>query len=558
MSDYHRKLVSIDRLKEIIDGIRRQAPDGQRGRTVVQCHGCFDIVHPGHVRYLEFARSQGDILVVSITGDAGIDKGALRPYIPQELRAENLAALEFVDYVVIDPNPTARELLETLRPDVYVKGHEYATSSDPRFLAEREVVESYGGRIIFSSGQVVFSSSRLVESMAASDELASHRLAAVCRRHDLNRGSLARLLSGFRGRRVVVLGDLLVERYVLCDAMNVASESPMMSLRELAQTDYPGGAAIVAAQLAALGAEAVLITGTGADPISAWAVEQLTDAGVRVSPVPHRRETAVRTRYLVDDHKLFKVDRASICPLDSVSERRAADLVVSQAADADAAIVYDWGYGLITPGLLQLLGATFRHRIPFIAGGSAGPQVNLAGFRCFDLVCCSERRLRLALNDFGGSLSTLAYEMLQETQAKQMLVTLGKRGVVAFDRPSHDRESPAWVDRLRSEFLPSFARRVADRLGGGEAVMAMAALSLACGAGLMQGAYLGSALAALQIAAPGAGPVCMKDLRRWLGERPELGAGDADGAPAFRAADCRLECVAGPLKTENRVLTTDH
>lgn len=320
-----------------------------------------------------------------------------------------------------------------------------------------------------------------------------------------------------------MLGDTVVERYVLCDTIDVASESPMMSLRELGQTDYAGGAAIIAAQLAALGAQPVLITGVGSDALSEWTLDQLSTMGVEVRPIRHRREPAVRTRYVVDDHKLFKVDRAAVCPLDSIGEREAAEVVAAQSTDADAAVVYDWGYGLITPGLLQLLGATFRHRLPFIAGGSAGSRVNLTSLRGFDLLCCSERRLRVALNDFGGSLSTLAFQMLQETQAKQMLVTLGKRGVVAFDRRSHDRQSPLWSDRLRSEFLPSFAERVVDRLAGGEGVLATAVLAVASGGGLMQAAYLGSAVATLQIAKRGAAVVSLDDLRGWLRGRPELG-----------------------------------
>ena len=138
--NHQRKIVE---LATLLETLRTRRADGQ---TVVQCHGCFDIVHPGHVRYLEFASRQGDILVVTLTGDSEITKGDQRPYIPQELRAESLAALEFVDYVYIDPSPTAESVLEAIQPDVYVKGREYETSRDPRFLKERAAVESYGGR----------------------------------------------------------------------------------------------------------------------------------------------------------------------------------------------------------------------------------------------------------------------------------------------------------------------------------------------------------------------------------------------------------------------------
>ncbi len=534
MSDYHRKILSVDRLKRVVSDLRGS---GATPRTVVQCHGCFDIVHPGHIRYLEFARSQGDVLVVSITGDAAIDKGAQRPYIPEELRAENLAALEFVDYVVIDPSATACALLRAVRPDVYVKGHEYATSDDPRFLAEREVVESGGGRVLFSSGQVVFSSSRLAEGMSRADDLGLERLRAVCRRHDITLGSLMGLLDRVEGKRILVLGDVVVERYVLCDTTNIASESPMMSLDELDEKDHLGGAAIVAAQLAALGAEPVLVTSLGDDQLSAWAMRELTDGGVQVQAVRQRPELAVKTRFLVDEHKLFKVNRACIYPLDSVGERGVADLLAAEATGADAAVIYDCGLGMITPGLLRRLGTPFRHRVPVIAGGSAGPQGNLAALRDFDLLCCSERRLRVAVNDFGGGLSALAYQMLQQTQAIQMLVTLGKRGLVTFDRHSHDRGSQAWNARLCSEHLPSLADGVVDRLGCGESILTVAALSLAGGATLMQSAYLAAVVAALQIGVLGPQAVRRERLHRWLPRRVELGDDvDTGGRSAARQA----------------------
>ena len=142
--------------------VRRARAEGQ---VIVMCHGCFDIVHPGHIRHLQFAASLGDRLVVTITADAAMGKGRGRPLIPEQYRAETLAALRCVDFVAIDPNPTAVENLQLLRPDVYVKGHEYENSRDRRFLAERKVVEACGGRVVLSPGDVIFSSTKLIGAM---------------------------------------------------------------------------------------------------------------------------------------------------------------------------------------------------------------------------------------------------------------------------------------------------------------------------------------------------------------------------------------------------------
>jgi rfaE bifunctional protein nucleotidyltransferase chain/domain len=123
------KILGLPALLEARSGARAS------GRRVVHCHGCFDIVHPGHIRHLKFAKSQGDILLVSVTGDAQVSKGDGRPLIPEELRAENLAELDCVDWVYIEPRATASELLERGQPDVYIKGREYELNNDPRFRA---------------------------------------------------------------------------------------------------------------------------------------------------------------------------------------------------------------------------------------------------------------------------------------------------------------------------------------------------------------------------------------------------------------------------------------
>jgi rfaE bifunctional protein nucleotidyltransferase chain/domain len=518
--DISRKIVSIERLRDGIARLRSSAP-GARPR-IVQCHGCFDIVHPGHIRYLQFARSTGDVLVVSITGDATIHKGEQRPYIPEELRAENLAALQFVDFVTIDPHPTAVELLEAIRPDVYVKGHEYAASKDPRFLRERHVVESYGGRVVFSSGQVVFSSSRLGETLARDASMESERLGVLCRRHGMDRVAFFRLLDRFRGMRVLVVGDTLVERYVLCDAGSVASESPMMSLTELDCRDHFGGAAFLAAQAAALGACPVLVTVGANDRMFGDAARALAAAGVEVRCVARREALPIRTRFLVDDQKMFKVDRGAALAMDSVGRRALSEHLDELSSDADCVLLHSCGMGLLDRDVLDRFDRAARERRPFLAAGAAEPFGDLRMMRHVDLLCASERRIRVGLNDFDSGLSTLVYDALQMTQCAQMIVSVAKRGLVTFDRPTHDPRDAKWSDRLRSEYLPCLADRAADRLGCTETMLVTAALSLTCRASLMQAAYVANAASACGALRQGPTAVAADELRQWALRRREL------------------------------------
>ena len=111
------KIKSVESLKKILE----KKPD----KTVVMCHGTFDIVHPGHIRHLIYAKQQGDILIASCTADKYIEKGKDKPFIPEELRARNLAALEMVDYIIIDQNKTPVENIRLIKPNLFVKGFEY-------------------------------------------------------------------------------------------------------------------------------------------------------------------------------------------------------------------------------------------------------------------------------------------------------------------------------------------------------------------------------------------------------------------------------------------------
>lgn len=518
--DIQRKIVTRQRLLHLVERAR------ERGQSIVQCHGCFDIVHPGHIRYLEFAARQGDLLIVSLTGDADVAKGAQRPYIPEELRAESLAALECVDLVIIDPHPTAENILADVRPDVYVKGREYERSADPRFLRERRVVEDRGGSVMFSSGEVVYSSTTLIDSLACDSDVESERLKVLCERRGITRASLHDTIERFRGLRVLVVGDVVVDRYVFCDAIDVASEAPMMALKTLDEQSYVGGAAIVARHAAALGARAFLLTAGASDEHSRRVEEVLESEGVEAHVLRCRPKVVEKTRYLVGDNKLFKVETGERVPLDSLAERLATKILDEQA-NFDVAIFCDFGYGMITGGFMQRVMGRLRERIRIIAADVSGTRASLLNFRHADLLCPTERELRSNLHDYERGLSSVAYDLLSQTQAKHLFVTLEKRGLVVFDRPTDDPEAPEWSHRLLSEHLPSFADRPVDRLGGGDALLATSALSLGAGANLTQAAYLGNAAAAIELGILGNAPIHALTLRRWVEDRTELGPASA-------------------------------
>jgi len=151
------KIVDIDSLAKKLTHLKKS------GKKIVHCHGCFDLMHPGHILHFQAARKMGDILVVTVTEDRYVDKGPGRPAFHEALRVNSIAALECVDYAAINRWPTAEETLRLLKPDIYVKGQEFEQGEDKTGKLQKElsVLEEIGCEMRFTQ-EIVFSSTQLL------------------------------------------------------------------------------------------------------------------------------------------------------------------------------------------------------------------------------------------------------------------------------------------------------------------------------------------------------------------------------------------------------------
>ncbi|MGA7450566.1 MAG: adenylyltransferase/cytidyltransferase family protein, partial [Rhodoplanes sp.] len=249
----------IDRYRHKIktpEELRRIVGDRPREQKVIMCHGVFDVVHPGHMRHLVYAKSKADILIASLTADKHITKGLYRPHVPQDLRAVNLAAFEMVDYVLIDERDKPLENIRLIQPDYFAKGFEYGGLGNEitqKTADELEVVRSYGGELIFTPGDVVYSSSALIRE--AAPDVRHANLHILMERNNLDFDGLRRVLDQMHGRRVHVLGDTIVDSYTYCAMIGGQTKTPTLSVAFERKVDYVGGAGVVAKHLLAAGAD---------------------------------------------------------------------------------------------------------------------------------------------------------------------------------------------------------------------------------------------------------------------------------------------------------------
>lgn len=507
-SDARAKVLSTAELLARREAARRE------GRTVVQCHGCFDIVHPGHIRHLRQAKSHGDILLVTITGDGAWTKRDGAPLIPQELRAENLAELDCVDWVAIEPRPTAAELLAEVRPDVYVKGKEYERSADPRFIEERRVVETHGGRVVFSSGDIVFSSTALISSMERHADPYHARLTKLLAKPELDGVVLNRHVTNFRDKKVLVVGETILDTYWICDQPEVASESPVLTLRPIERRQYDGGAAVIARHLAAMGARPVLLTALPNRTEAETLRRRLANEGIEVLWIPMDTALPEKQRFLVGSQKVMKVNNYQPIVMDSERHDRLVDMARTIGQGFDAGIVVDFGNGMLSPLVIEHLADALRGRVGVLAGDVSGRRAALRHFRGFDLLTPSESEAREAMQCYDESLPVVALRLFETTAARNAFITLGPDGLLAFSQRDNTFEPTSLhVSRVLAEHVPSMVGHALDPMGCGDALLATATLCLCAGAPPLAAAMLGSLAAAKEAQRLGNIAISATDLR---------------------------------------------
>jgi len=495
---YRHKVKSAEELRELL-GPR------PRAKRVIMCHGVFDVVHPGHVRHLLYAKSKADILVASITADRHITKGTHRPHVPQDLRAVNLAAFEVVDFVVIDKNAKPLDNIRLIQPDYFAKGFEYTASGmPPKTAEEAEAVQSYGGEIIFTPGDIVYSSSNLINLAPPAIKL--EKLQILMERYGITFDKLRRTLAAMSAHRVHVVGDTIVDSYTHCAMIGGQTKTPTMSVLFERKVDYVGGAAIVAKHLAAAGGQVTFSTVLGDDAYRDFVVDDLKDADIEVRAVIDRsRPTVNKNAIVVGGYRLLKVD--------TLDNRSISDQIVQDIAQGvkqvptDAVVFADFRHGIFNrrtiPELVQSLPeGCFRVADSQVASRWG----NITDFQGFDLITPNEREARFALGDQDSGIRPLASNLYDAARCKLLILKLAERGVLACTDANHESLDSFFV-------IDSFVDRLVDAVGAGDALLAYATLAMLVERDPAIATILGTMAAAVECECDGNIPVTADDLR---------------------------------------------
>jgi rfaE bifunctional protein kinase chain/domain len=477
-----------------------------REKKVIMCHGTFDVVHPGHIRHLLYAKQKADILVASLTADEFISKANFRPYVPQDLRAINLAALEIVDFVIVDPNPVPLENLQRIQPDYFAKGYEYVHGQlHPKTKEEVAVLEGYGGEIIFTPGDIIYSSSHLID--LSPPNISTEKLMVLLEGEGLAFSDLYGALNQMQGLKVHVIGDTIVDSLTHCTMIGGMTKTPTMSVRFEEREDFVGGAGIVAKHLRAAGAEVVFSTVLGDDHYRDFVIKDLEAFGVQCRPIiDPTRPTTNKNAVEAGGYRLLKIDT-----LDnrSISEKTVASLCEAiQTVSGDAVVFSDFRHGIFNRQTIpKLINAIPADVLRVADSQVASRWGNILEFQGFDLITPNEREARFALGDQDSVVRPLATELHSRSNCHTLILKMGDRGILTYrKRPEGDPRTFFAVD--------SFAQHVKDAVGAGDALLAYSTLALRATGNEVIAAILGNIAAAIECEVDGNQPVTPDGVRQ--------------------------------------------
>jgi rfaE bifunctional protein nucleotidyltransferase chain/domain len=481
------KIKSPSELANILADARKTAG------KVAMAHGVFDLLHMGHVRHLEEARSFGAILVVSVTADKFVNKGPGRPVFNQNLRAEMLAALACVDWVIISEEPTSEKVIEILKPDVYVKGVEYSDERADvtgKIISERESVERFGGKIVFTH-DITFSSSELINRYIIQYE-PQVRAFLDSVRENSEQATILNLLDSVSDMRVLVVGDTIIDDYNYVMPMGKAPKENLVTTLHQSREVFAGGAIATANHLANICREVEVVTFFGDEPEHAKLVRASLLPNVKLTAIQRERTPfTVKTRFIEPTYmrKMFEVYRMDDSPPSADIQSKLNAIIAERASDFDLVVANDFGHGMIMPSTIEMLTKSARFLAVNVQtnGGNFGFHL-VTRYPRADYVCIDQLEARLSVGDRYSSVDTVVEELLASAiDCSKIIVTQGSRGCIGYSRG----EPTSWV--------PAFTDKVVDTVGAGDAFFAITSPLVAVGGAIRHAAFLGCIAGAIKV-----------------------------------------------------------
>ncbi|MEW6386728.1 MAG: PfkB family carbohydrate kinase [Thermodesulfobacteriota bacterium] len=480
------KIYFLDDLIKVVEELKQQ------GRTVVQSHGVYDIIHPGHIQHLTEAKAMGQVLVVTVIRDQDVRRGPGRPVFPEQLRAENVASLEQVDFVAIVDDDPPFACVKRLKPQIFAKGqaHQDRDREMHKKLFEEERELYFGKSKILETLGFPFSASQFINSfLDIYPEETKHFIRKFAQKYSFP--DIKERLNALSRMKVLILGDGIIDEYHYCSPIGKSAKAQLVVNKYLMHEVFNGGVFAIANHVAGLVDQVTLVSLLGREESREDFITQNLKNNIR--PRFFYREdapTIVKKRYVdsYTNQKLFEINYLNDQNITGDLEAQVVDYLTEELPRYDLVLVSDFGHGLVTGRMIPVLERYARFLAVNTQTNAANTGFNLiTKYQNLHFACLAETETRLTMQDRFGDIDTVADKLFHTLGVEALIVTLGKKGSVGLSKETGVHHTPI------------FSSKVVDTVGAGDAVFSYTAPCFAGGMPLDLTAFIGNAVGAIAV-----------------------------------------------------------
>ena len=436
-------------------------------KNIVLCHGVFDLIHIGHIKYFRSAKKFGDILIVTITADKFINKGNDRPYFNEKTRLDLLSSIKEIDYVSIIYSETAEDSIKSIKPNYYVKGNDYKNLKDDlskNIYKEKKLVEKFNGKIVFTNDEMFSSSNLLTRYFLNYTKEQIDYINKIKKNYKIQ--DIVDFFNQMSNKKIAIIGEAIIDSYVSNEVLGKAGKDPILVLKKKNTKKYLGGVLAISKHLASFCKKIDIYSCLGEKSEEKIFIKNNLDKNISLKHINKKNSKTInKTRYLDDDekNKIIGIYDLDDRPLSITEEKKYLNLI-KNIKSYDLVIIADYGHGLLSNKIINYIIKNSK----FLSVNTQMNSANL-GFHTIskyptcNYVCMHEGELRHDFRSIDRNILDLVGELKKRVKAQILTITQGSKGSISSDGKNIIK-------------CPAFAKEVYDKIGAGDTLFGISSL----------------------------------------------------------------------------------
>jgi rfaE bifunctional protein nucleotidyltransferase chain/domain len=478
-----KKIFNIKSIKKVL----------KRKNKTVLCHGVFDVLHYGHLKYFEAAKKYGNFLIVSVTQDKYVDKGHGRPFFNDKIRMETLASLSIVDAVVLSESESSKKIIEMIKPNFYAKGMEYKISKNDitkKILIEKKAVKENNGKIIFID-EKVYSSSKLINIYSNNFNKEQSIFIKNIKKKYSN-SYILESLKKILNQKTLVIGESILDKYIYVSPLGKSGKEPYLAFLKENTEYYLGGGLAISNQLNEFSKHNFFISLIGKETEFNRIIKKKLPKSIKLLLLKKNNvQTIVKTRYVdnISKQKIFGTYDMDELVFSDREKINLYNKIKKISKKVDNIIIADYGHGLISPLLAKKI-CKLKTKI------SLNAQINAANvgfhhlrnYKNINNLIINEAELRSEFKDRNSTIAVLSSKLIKRINCKYLVVTQGKNGAIIYKKDSN-----------RTVKCPAFTEYAIDKIGSGDNMLSIISLALNNNVPIDLAVFYGNILGSLSV-----------------------------------------------------------